>query len=115
MLSFKHLGLALTVSLLAACGASELESSKANTSPVIQLNGDAEITITMGLIYEDEGATARDLKDGILPVTSSRTELAMDSLGSYSYEIIYSTTDSDNNKSTVTRKVMMVDDISPAM
>jgi len=115
MFVIKLLSLSFFVSILAACGAVESSTSATDSPPFIQLNGDAEVFISMGAKYDDEGATSLDAKDGALQVTITTTEPVMDALGSYYYDITYLSTDSDNNTSIATRKVIMVDDISPAM
>ncbi|MDD4298961.1 MAG: DUF5011 domain-containing protein, partial [Bacilli bacterium] len=45
--------------------------SRATTPPVITLNGESEITLELGEEYKEEGATARDNRDGVVAVTIS--------------------------------------------
>jgi competence protein ComGC len=76
-----------------------------NTKPIITLNGSASVTITVGNIYVDAGATASDNIDG--DITSSITttsNININSVGSYT--VTYNVSDKLGNVATsVTRTV----------
>lgn len=73
-------------------------------APVITLNGESEITITMYDGYSDAGATVVDNCDEIeLSITGS-----VDPNTPGTYEITYSATDNSGNTTSVTRKVNVV-------
>ena len=72
-------------------------------APVITLNGDAEVTLLYGNIYQDLGATAEDNLDEIVNVT---VNYDIDSYqAGKTYTVTYTATDKKGNKSTATRKV----------
>ena len=74
------------------------------TKPIITLNGDTKITITINTPYHELGATANDNVDGVLSVTivgkvnSSKTG---------TYTISYIAIDKAGNKATATRTVIV--------
>jgi|GEM_PF-1262134 len=72
------------------------------TPPVITLNGDANITLTEGEIYNELGATALDDVDGEIDVSISGD--VNGSIGGI-YTITYTATDSSNNSASKTRTV----------
>lgn len=85
--------------------------SKDKTKPVISLIGEKEITINTSEVYKEEGAKAIDNVDG--DITSEiKIEGKVDSSKSGTYEIIYSVTDSSNNKAEV-KRIIKVIDITP--
>jgi hypothetical protein len=78
------------------------------TLPIITLNGDNNITITKGDIYNELGATAIDDRDGNLSVTISGV---VDSSTVGTYTITYSATDNAGNKATVMRVIKVIESI----
>ena len=81
-------------------------------SPVITLNGDAEIEHETKTPYTDEGATATDIVDGNLDVTTTNT---VDINIPGTYKVTYTATDTAGNTATKTRTVIVVDTISPVI
>ena len=78
--------------------------------PVITLNGNSAVLITLNSSYTDAGATANDAHDGTVTVTSnaSATNPNIDSAGVYT--IIYTAQDSTGNSSQLTRTVTVRND-----
>ena len=74
-------------------------------TPVITLNGDANITLTLGENYEELVASATDERDGDVNVT---IEGSVDSSIEGIYIITYTATDKAGNVVTVTRTVTVV-------
>ena len=70
-------------------------------APVININGDENVTIELGETYTDAGATA----NGGETVTSNST-VDTSTLGEYT--VTYSATDSSNNTGSATRTVTVV-------
>ena len=70
--------------------------------PVITLNGDSSITLTVGDTYEESGASATDATDGTVEVTISG-EVNTSSIGTYT--ITYTATDAAGNPASVNRTV----------
>lgn len=81
-------------------------------SPVITLNAGNSILWEASTIYVDPGAVAQDIEDGVLTdeIIISGT-VNTNILGPY--YIQYSVTDTDNNTTTVTRTVTVVDTVKP--
>ena len=92
-----------------------------DTAPTITLNGDATVTHELGDIYTDAGATATDDYDPNVTVVVSGTTFLdqgggsefVDSAVTGSYTITYTATDSEDNTSTATRTVNVVDTTAP--
>ncbi|MEJ2489776.1 MAG: DUF5011 domain-containing protein, partial [Sulfurovaceae bacterium] len=76
------------------------------TPPVITLNGEVTITLTVGDTYTEQGATALDDVDGNVTVTISGT---VDTSTEGNYTITYSATDSAGNTMTAQRIVVVND------
>lgn len=72
------------------------------TAPTISLTGEDNLTIFQGSTYVDEGASATDLVDGIITVTTSG---AVNEAVVGEYTITYTATDAAGNESSVTRIV----------
>ena len=70
------------------------------TPPVITLNGDSTITLTIGDTFTDPGATA----DGGETITISGT-VDTDTAGTYT--LTYTATDNAENKGSITRRVIV--------
>ena len=74
------------------------------TPPLITINGETNISLSIGATYSDAGATATDNVDGTLPVTLSNS---VDTSVPGSYSVIYSVTDAAGNTATSTRNVIV--------
>ncbi len=73
--------------------------------PVITLNGEAEITIQQGAVYNERGAIAIDACDNGVAVTIAGDEVDTSTTGEYIVE--YTATDSAGNDSVETRTVIV--------
>ena len=71
-------------------------------SPVITLNGENPISLFIGELYTDLGATALDDIDGELSVLSTGI---VDTSATGTYTITYSVTDASGNSSSADRVV----------
>ena len=81
-------------------------------APVITLTGNATVTIELGAIYTDAGATATDLSGDITVTTSGTVDTS--TIGSYI--ITYTATDASGNEATaVVRTVNVVDTTAPVI
>lgn len=79
-----------------------IEPAPDTQAPVITLNGNAVITLTVGQTYSEPGATVTDNVDtGLTATVSGSVDTAV--VGSYT--ITYTATDAANNQSTLTRTV----------
>ncbi|MGI6329556.1 MAG: immunoglobulin-like domain-containing protein [Bacilli bacterium] len=76
------------------------------TSPVIQLNGDEEITLIIGDEYKELGATVTDNYDVDLEVNIDSSELDLTEAGTY--EIYYNVTDSSGNEAEEVVRTVIV-------
>ena len=72
------------------------------TPPFITIRGDRNTVITAGSVYTDPGATAQDIVDGTVLVTSTGT-VNVNTVGTYT--ITYTATDSSGNTATASRIV----------
>ncbi|MBP7831564.1 MAG: DUF5011 domain-containing protein [Candidatus Pacebacteria bacterium] len=78
-----------------------------NTIPVITLNGNETVTLTLGSTYTDAGATATDAEDGDITASIVRTG-SVDTNTANTYPITYTVTDSNGGvATTVTRTVVV--------
>jgi len=91
-------------------GATSVVITEDSTGPVITLNGDAITTVEALSAYVDAGATATDLVDGEVDVTST-SSVDTSALGIYT--VTYSAADLSGNMSTETRAVVVEDATSP--
>lgn len=86
-------------------------------APVITLVGSSEISITVGEVYEDQGATATDNVDGDLTDAITETGVdAVDTAVSGTYLVKYNVTDAAGNAADeVVRTVIVIekDDVLP--
>ena len=86
------------------------------TPPIVTLQGEATVTITVGATYSDAGATATDNVDGTLtPIMSGSVNTAV----AGTYMIIWTATDAAGNIGTATRTVIVekapvIEDTTPA-
>ena len=80
------------------------------TVPVITLLGEDPVTIEVGAVYTDAGATALDNYDG--DITSSIVEVStVDTAIAGSYTVTYDVADASGNTAlTVTRSVNVIED-----
>ncbi|TYK64421.1 immunoglobulin-like domain-containing protein [Colwellia echini] len=84
-----------------------------NVAPVLTLIGDAEITLNVGDVYTDEGATVTDAVDSTVTVN---VESNVDVTAVGDYFITYTSTDASNNSAiAITRSVEVVDTIAPVL
>jgi len=82
------------------------------TSPSITLNGDADMTIEAGSKFVDPGVTAKDIVDGNTKVVTTGS---VNTLKPGTYALTYTTTDSHNNTSSVTRTIHVIDTTAPVI
>ena len=89
----------------------EAQDSKA---PVLTLNGSTSMTLEVGSTYTEQGATAKDDKDGDLTskikttITLNKTKVAkVDTSKTGTYTITYEVTDSSGNTAKKTRTVVV--------
>ena len=93
------------------CG--NYESSTDHEGPVITLNGDSTINLNKGDGYKEPGVkSVVDDTDGNLNVDDVTIKGEVDTNTVGTYEITYSASDSLNNKSEVTRKVVVEESFS---
>jgi len=81
------------------------------TAPVVTLNGDASVTLSLNsAAYTDPGATANDEEDGVVTATSdaSSTNPNVNQIGTYT--ITYTATDAAGNVGTAVRTVRVKND-----
>lgn len=79
------------------------------TAPVITLTGDTEVTVELGEVYVDAGATALDNADGDVSVTVDG-EVNTSIIGSY--QLTYTAIDSSDNSSSITRAVTVIEKLT---
>ena len=80
------------------------------TSPDIIINGVNPVTIELGSVYEDAGATVTDL-DSFTLTTDSDVDTS--AIGTYS--VIYTATDASGNSASETRTVFVEDTTAPVI
>lgn len=85
------------------------------TSPVLEVQGDPEVTIDVHSEYDDEGATAADNYDAPDSLQIySKSSVVINQLGSYTVK--YNVTDSNGNKADeIERKVNVIDRVKPVI
>lgn len=83
-------------------------------APVITLNGDQEMKVSIGSEFADPGFTAADECDGDL-TSSVAVEGTVDANNYGIYDIVYKVTDSSGNEGTITRKVIVEDLEAPVI
>lgn len=74
------------------------------TAPVLTLNGEASIELTVGDSYTEAGATATDDVDGTVNVTTTGT---VDTSTTGTYTITYTATDAAGNSAALSRTVIV--------
>lgn len=95
----------LSLFMLNNCGSNGSSSTADTMPPMINLVGDANITVPQFTTYIELGAEAYDNVDGDLPVT---IEGIVDNKTPNTYVIQYSATDSSNNTEMIERYVTVV-------
>ena len=74
------------------------------TPPVITLTGDSSVTTSVGISYNDQGASCSDAVDGVIMMDPPTSDVNTSQAGTYS--VTYSCTDAaDNDAVQVTRTV----------
>ena len=96
------LGFALAIS---SCG-------KDDQPPIITLNGDGTVDVSLNGTYSDAGATASDEEDGTVSVSSDFSATKPDVNNAATYTITYTATDSEGNTATASRTVIVANDAS---
>jgi hypothetical protein len=79
-------------------------------APVITMIGDAILTIEINSVYTELGATAEDNYDSSVIVTMNGI---VDTKKVGEYVVTYSSKDSSNNQSILTRRINIVDTVNP--
>jgi hypothetical protein len=83
-----------------------------STEPVIQLIGNATITIEIKSAFTDPGATASDTNEGDLTTSIQVTDnLDVNTLGTYTYT--YNVDDSSGNSASPVTRTVVVEDTTP--
>jgi surface protein len=99
-------------SLLSACGGGNGEAADPDSqAPIITLNGDIDINVTIDDDYQDLGAIAQDNIDGNITIT---TVGQVDTSALGTYIITYTATDSAGNSIFISRTVNVLErDLTP--
>ena len=93
------------------CGV--LQSSIDHTGPEIKLNGSEEVTIGLGSKYKEEGVkSVVDNTDGKLDVKDAVIKGNVDTSKVATYEVEYIAFDSLKNRTSVTRKVNVINNLN---
>ena len=77
------------------------------TAPIITLIGPSSVTVTLGSVYIDDGATAEDDEDGDLTALII-TDNPVNTDSAATYTITYSVSDASGNPASATRTVIVV-------
>ncbi|MCC8082066.1 MAG: polysaccharide deacetylase family protein [Lachnospiraceae bacterium] len=80
------------------------------TAPEIVLNGDSRMTVDQIETYEEPGAVATDNCDGDLSDTLS---IHMAQVNEYTYQVTYEASDLAGNAASVSREVIIRDQVAP--
>ncbi len=112
----------ITFLFLSGCGGTTTSNKKASANsgniqqnrtpkPHITLNGESTVILHRGDTFTDPGAVAFDNQDGEITssVTKTITPSVIDTTKPGRYEILYSVTDSDGNKATKKRIIVVLD------
>lgn len=93
------------------CG--NMESNVDHEGPVITLKGETKETVSRGSTYEDPGIeSVVDDTDGKIDISKVSVKGEVDTANVGNYEITYTVNDSLNNKTTVTRTVVVEERLS---
>lgn len=79
-------------------------------APQITLIGEANQNVSYTKEYEEEGFTVQDNYDKDL---KENVKIEKKEISEFEYDLIYSVEDSSNNKTSVIRKIYIVDDVPP--
>ncbi len=118
----------ITLFLISGCGSTKTSTGNGNiqqnktSKPHITLNGNSTVILHKGDTFTDPGAVAFDNQDGKITstITKTITPSVIDTTKPGRYEILYSVTDSDGNKVTKKRIIIVLDiiknpdDLKPA-
>ncbi|MEK7653347.1 MAG: immunoglobulin-like domain-containing protein [Patescibacteria group bacterium] len=102
----------VTVPLERVSGEGEGEGEGEDRTPNIQMGNGNPVTVEVGSVYVDAGATAIDNHDGALTVTV-QSNVNTSVVGTY--YVVYTVTDSSGNTATATRTVYVVDRVKPVI
>jgi hypothetical protein len=100
------------VGVAALSALSSDDSSPDTLPPVLTIAGSTSVTVELGDVYTDAGATAADANDGVVTVT---TVSNVDTSAVGSYTVTYTATDVSGNKVSGTRSVEVVDTTAPVI
>ena len=81
--------------------------------PIVTITGDNPMHVEAGTNYSEQGATAQDNFDGVVPVTIGGDTVDAYTLGTYT--VSYSATDSSGNVGTADRIVNVADTLPPVV
>ena len=84
------------------------------TPPAITLSGDSTVTVPLNGVYNDDGATASDDRDGDITGNISTVGLPIDTSTPGTYTITYSVSDAGGNTVSVSRTVIVEDTVEEA-
>jgi hypothetical protein len=76
------------------------------TAPAIVLLGESAVEVELDASYEDAGATATDMVDGVVEVVTTGS---VDTSAAATYTLTYTATDSSGNIATTTREVSVTE------
>jgi len=82
------------------------------TPPVLTLNGEASVTLEQNAVYTELGATALDVVDGNVTVTTTGN---VDTATVGNYTVTYSATDTAGNEANITRSITVIDVTPPVI
>jgi surface protein len=84
-----------------------------DTPPTITITGDSIVNLNLGDTYTDQGATATDMLDGTVKVTTYTGDVDTSKIGTY--KVKYTATNSVELTTTVHRKVVVADKHIPVI
>ncbi len=90
--------------------ATRIVTVRDTTPPVITVSGDDPVSIDLGSVYKDEGATSTDNDPGYVGSVSDDAA-AIDTDRPGTYTVTYTTTDDAGNTATATRTVLVALDV----
>jgi len=93
------------------CGTCQIGEDPDTIKPVIHLNGNSTVQLTVGDVYVDAGATADDNRDGNLGTITPSGSVDTSRAGVYT--LTYEVSDKAGNTTTVTRTVVVAPAATP--